>query len=127
MIEVYCDGSCTPNPGEMRVAYTWYSTVTECEFNGWVAEAGYGTSNEAEFLAVLKGILSLPSNQDGTQPAVVCTDSELLSKAIAGTYVLRNPKLRLLYQCIENLRASKWVGVRLIPREENLAHKLLEN
>ena len=76
------------------------------------------TSNEAEYYAVLYALYQFPNADE------ILSDSELIVKQLNGQYALRNRRLRELAVLVWK-QAGDRVKFTWIPREENLAGKVL--
>jgi len=78
-IRLYVDGGCFPNPGEKAIA-----VVTA---DGEVLEAkrtGYGTNNEAEYEACIRGLEI--AIERGWKDIEVCLDSQIVIYQLMGKW-----------------------------------------
>lgn len=89
-----------------------------------VEDVGDVTNNQAEYLALIKALEIVLKR--GIKKADIYSDSELLVKQIKGEYRVRNPNLKPYYRRVKALLAGLNVKLSWIPRERNLAGKLLE-
>jgi ribonuclease HI len=87
----------------------------------WIAGL---TCNEAEY----RGLLSVLKHLAPGSTAIINTDSQLVCEQFNCRWAVRDPDLRALLQKARDLIEDKElsVQVRWIPREENLAGKLLD-
>ena len=87
----------------------------------WIAGL---TSNQAEYRGLLSVLKYLPPGST----AIISTDSQLVCEQFNGRWAARDPGLRDLLQRAHRIIEEKEleVQVRWIPREENLAGKLLD-
>lgn len=119
-IDIYIDGGCGPtNPGWMGIG-VWCRKPRIRVFSA----RGWGTSNQAEYLALIEALNLLTRRPATTQFITIRTDSELLMKQMRGIYGVHNQRLRELKEEAQEL-ASKlcFPGIQIsyewIPREEN--------
>ena len=82
------------------------------------------TSNQAEYRGLLSVLAYLPPGS----AAIISTDSQLLCEQFNSRWAVRDPALHDLLQRARRLIEEKdlEVQVRWIPRQENLAGKLLD-
>ena len=94
------DGMCSPNPGRTRIGVIVESS--DGEILKLVSEdTGWGTSNKAEYSAVLRGLIECA--RIGTRVVVVYTDSQLVERQLNGVYRVNNRDLRKLHAQIKRL------------------------
>ena len=81
------------------------------------------TSNQAEYGGVILALECLL----GGEVAEICTDSELIYAQLTGIYKVRDPHLFSLCESVNEIIRRKCLVVTFVrvPREENLAGKLL--
>jgi ribonuclease HI len=81
------------------------------------------TNNQAEYKGIILALESLPR---GTV-VEVCTDSEVICAQLNRTYSVRNPKLALLWNDVQEVIQRKSLKTTFVwvPRQENPAGKLL--
>ena len=120
-MEVYIDGGCKNNPGQMRIAVS----VPARNFK-IVKELGNGTNNKAEYLSLLYALIYVKHLQP-KEKVVIKSDSSLVVNQINGHYKVKSNSVKQLYQkATRLLQQLPNVKVVYIPREENLAGHLLE-
>ncbi|MCX6659950.1 MAG: reverse transcriptase-like protein, partial [Candidatus Bathyarchaeota archaeon] len=56
----------------------------------------------------------------------IYSDSQLAVRQLSGEYEIRDPKLKILAAKVQQLCQNRAVTFRWIPREKNLAGKILE-
>ncbi len=115
LLEVYVDGASSGNPGPAGIAVV-------VRKNGEIIEKsseyiGLKTNNQAEYLAVIKGLKTLRKYGDSGR---ILTDSQLVVKQLNGEYRVRNRDLRELYRKVKELEKEfRDVEYRYIPRDQN--------
>jgi ribonuclease HI len=82
------------------------------------------TSNQAEYRALLSGVKNL---REGSR-ASVFSDSQLMCEQFNGRYRVRDLHLQKLLARVQQVIAERRLTVTLawVPREQNLAGKLLD-
>lgn len=114
---MYTDGASIGNPGPAGVGVLLLDeqgkTLIEVS-----APIGVATNNEAEYLALLRGLEE--AVRLGVEHLVCYTDSELLARQWSGEYAVRCPRLQALLQQARQL-ASQIPCVKVChqPREQN--------
>ena len=79
---------------------------------------GRGTSNEAEYRALITGLEQALAR--GATEVLALTDSQLMERQIAGRYKVKAPNLRRLFERAKDLLGRfESARVRHVPREEN--------
>ena len=122
------DGSCIPNPGKMAIGIVIYQDGNLLKkVNEMI---GRGTNNIAEYRAVIKGLEEIKNIP--AQTVEIYCDSQLVVKQLNKQFKVKNKKIILLYQRIQELLNEIKSPVFFIwnRREENqladnLARKLL--
>jgi len=79
------------------------------------------TNNQAEYKAIIAALREL-SEEDLT----VYSDSQLAVRQLNGIYQIRNPELGNLASRVHELCQYRKIHFKWIPRERNLAGKILE-
>ena len=112
---LYFDGASLGNPGKRAIGVVLKTPTKTYKFK---KEIGEGTSNQAEYYALIAGMML--AKKLGIKELTVKGDSELVIKQMRGEYRVRDPILRKLYEKAKELeRAFKKVSYEWIPREEN--------
>lgn len=139
--EYYVDGSCKGNPGHMRIAILtptgdladWthpHYPPREGLFgdNKLVLDAGEGTNNQAEYLA-LYGALHY-AQIDRATDIVIKSDSKLVVEQVNGNWKVKNQQLKTMLdetlELLKKMEGEKKITITWVPREQNLAGHLLE-
>lgn len=122
-VVVEFDGGCQPPAGRKFAswAYVIHGRGFEHEDSGLAAEPGspLATNNVAEYQAAIRGLEYLLS-QGYRGPVVLQGDSELVLKHLQGTYRVRAPHLRPLYdRLVELARQFSELTPHWVPRELN--------
>ena len=109
MLNIFTDGSCTPNPGEMRVGV---AVLRGAEVVHRISKPmGFGTSNQAELLAIKEALQYIPAGE----PAVIHIDSKYAIGVIGKNWnATKNlgliSDIKTLYRRFTNIRLVKVKG-----------------
>ena len=110
-VKIYFDGGCRPNPGAMQAAVVARGVVHH------VADLGHGSSEKAEWLALLHGLRI--AEELGERDIILLGDAAGVIAQANGTVKCRNAA------CLEQFQteAAKFNRVRLryVRRNQNLA------
>jgi ribonuclease HI len=112
------DGACHGNPGPMGIGGILQDQSGQT-IEMFSENLGYGTNNEAEYGAVLRGIqMAQPYHP---QSLLVCADSQLVIYQLIGVYAIRESRLRSLAQQVQRQIATLQCPVEFlwIRREQN--------
>jgi len=99
-IKLFSDGGSRGNPGPAAIAF-----IIQLD-NGFIQSTyskfiGFHTNNQAEYKALIAGLKFVSEKYD----EITCyLDSELVVKQVNGDYSVRNDKLRILWDQVQNLR-----------------------
>jgi len=123
--KAYIDGGSRGNPGPAASGVLIYNPNDKIIFAGGFF-LGQKTNNQAEYSALIKALELLALNR--ANAINIYSDSELLVHQINGTYRVKNPQLKLLYQKSQQLLEGfeNW-KIRHIPREKNAQADKLAN
>jgi ribonuclease HI len=122
---IHVDGGARGNPGPAAIG------VVVSEPDGEVLDEhaeriGTATNNVAEYRAVLRG-LEL-ARALGADEVEIVGDSELVARQLSGTYKVKHPAMRPLYeQAVDALHAFDRWQIRTVPRAENARADALVN
>ncbi len=118
MIVIFTDGR-GPTPDHLP-AFAWISQDGSSQA---VQERRGITSNEAEYLAILAAVESVPAGAH----VEILTDSFLAKSQLNGKYRIRDVKLAKLAGQIKTIAHKKRLDLKVswIPRKENLAGRLI--
>lgn len=99
-IKLFSDGGSRGNPGPAAIAFLIQldEGVIQSTFSKFI---GFHTNNQAEYKALIAGLKFSSEKYD----EITCyLDSELVVKQINGDYSVRNDKLRILWDKVQDLR-----------------------
>jgi probable phosphoglycerate mutase len=121
----YIDGASRGNPGPAAYGVIFYRPDGS-KMKELPKYIGIKTNNEAEYYALIAALdFALAS---GVRHLAVRSDSELLVRQMQGSYKVRHPKLRPLFEQAQRLaRRLEYFSVEHIPRDLNLAADALAN
>ena len=114
---VHVDGGARGNPGPAAIG------VVVSDARGGVIDEvaeriGTATNNVAEYKAVLLGVAR--AAELGASEVELVNDSELVARQLAGTYKVKHPSMKPLYdQAIAALRRFDSWRIRTVPRAQN--------
>lgn len=122
--QLYVDGAARNNPGPAGAG------IYILKNNEPVAELGVclgtKTNNQAEYLALLLGLLMVKKLMGQEDALIIKSDSELLVRQLTGVYSVKNKDLVRLAQYAKGLLAKTYSMVH-IPRSENKVADRLAN
>ena len=144
-IYINTDGGSRGNPGPAGIGVAFYDEKGN-EIHAYGEYIGEATNNQAEYLAIIKGLEILKKSKwykeknarqngevspKGRRAKIVCRlDSQLVVEQINGNYKVKNDEIRKLKEQIDNLVSDMQIEKEFIhvPREENkLADKMVNN
>jgi ribonuclease HI len=97
-VVITTDGMAKPNPGKTRIGVI---VENDTEVLSLISEySGFGTSNTAEYSAVLRGLKEAKSL--GATIAICYTDSQLVERQLNGVYRVSDKRLRVLHARIKD-------------------------
>jgi ribonuclease HI len=113
-LKIYFDGGCRPNPGQMETAVVVRGNLT------LHPDCGYGTSNDAEWLALINAVeVALAI---GAQDIILLGDSAIVIGQASGLAKCRSPELRAYLERFQTLSQDLTrIRLRRISRSQNLA------
>ena len=111
------DGCCNPNPGEMGLgAVVWddkNKRIIEIS-----EKAGFGTNNQAEYNAILKGLEELSRLFQGD--LLIQGDSQLVIFQLRGEWKVKKDELKPLFKKVKELEKQfSRIEYEWIQREDN--------
>jgi ribonuclease HI len=119
-MEIYFDGGCKPNPGMCEAAIVIPSL--DLKFH---ERLSYGTNNQAEWLALLWGMIF--AQERGINDITLKGDSQLVLNQAKGVWQCRAPDLQTYLAEFKTMRPKfKRVGLVYVPRAQNLAGQYIE-
>jgi ribonuclease HI len=118
-VVIHCDGAGA-RPDGKGSGFAWIQPHTG---ERYVERVDGLTNNQAEYRALISALNSIA---DGSV-ARVFTDSQVMCSQVVGDYKVRNAELaELLLQVRDVIKRKQLsVGIHWIPRQKNLAGKLL--
>lgn len=121
--QVWCDGGSRGNPGESAIGVI---LVIDGHTSAHSIAIGTATNNVAEYTALLMAVkLCAAAEVDNL---FVNADSELMVNQVKGLYVVRDEKLKVLYdKIIKILPKFKAFHINHVPREQNKEADALVN
>jgi ribonuclease HI len=112
-MKLFFDGGCSPNPGRMEVAVVARGTL-------WWEQAGDGTSELAEWLALLRALAVAKAS--GAEQVELRGDSLSVINQANGCTPCRRPELaRCRSAYLEAAAGFARVRLRHVKRSQNLA------
>ncbi len=127
---LHVDGAARGNPGPAGIGGIVFDEkgLKLCELSEYIGET---TNNVAEYSALLRALKlasDLPMGKSEAESIQIHSDSELVVRQLQGTYKVKNPTLKSLFDKVKCLlRAYKRVEVYHVPREENAGADKLAN
>ena len=113
---LHIDGASRNNPGlagvGINISYNKKPIISEGFF------IGIKTNNQAEYLALILGLIIWLSLKK-SDPITVFSDSELLIKQINGNYRVKNSELQQLFHCVYLLSKDLPITFKHILRSKN--------
>jgi len=122
-IIVWADGLCEPvNPGGIA-CYGWIASRDGLKLSeglGVAARGSRATNNVAEYQAVIEALRWLLSAGHSGEPVELRSDSQLVTRQLAGDYAVRSGRIRPLYdQARALLSQFRDIRLRWVPRDQN--------
>lgn len=115
--KLYVDGASRNNPGRAGVGIYISKDGQSVAKQGFYV--GIKTNNQAEYLALLLGLLVLKQYVGVNDKVLIVSDSELMVKQLKGEYRVKNRDLQQLYIIVQKILASLQYSIVHAPREEN--------
>lgn len=118
LIQIYFDGGAAPtNPGNAYGSYEISSLIPELNHKTSRMQFGWGTNNQAEYLALIAGLKWLRHQLSGRQFRLeIFTDSLLIRNQVAGKWKSRCIHMKELRATVLDLLSVypyweiKWQG-----------------
>ena len=122
---LYCDGASRGNPGPSGAGVVILDKNGE-EIFELSRFLGHGTNNEAEYRALIRGLTA--AADIGIKGLQIFLDSELVVNQLLGTYKVRNPRLRQLFEeAMSRLRLFDEYAIFHVGRDLNQEADRLAN
>jgi ribonuclease HI len=123
--KLFVDGASRNNPGLAGVGVYLIKDDVSVEKQGFYV--GVKTNNQAEYLALLLGLLLLQRHVGPDDMVLIISDSELMVKQLKGEYRVKNQDLRQLFVIAKTLLSKLHYNIAHAPREENSIADSLAN
>lgn len=119
----YYDGSAKPNPGDMHIGGYIKNNAGDTIWT-MSKSAGFGTNNQAEYLALLE--VSKKLVELGAKEAKIYGDSQLTVNQVNGKWQVKDQKMVNLHKLVkQNFSQIDKVKLKWVQRNQNsLADKL---
>jgi ribonuclease HI len=115
--QIFIDGAARNNPGPAGVGIYMLKNGQPFARKGFFL--GSKTNNQAEYAALLIGLVLVKEHMNQDDALTIVSDSELLVKQIQGLYKVKQPELQKLHaQALVLLKSLKYV-IRHVMRSEN--------
>jgi ribonuclease HI len=115
-VTLFVDGLCE-NPGAMAIGL--FARQGEQTLFTHSMAVGYGTCNEAEYIALKNGLAIMRGLYPNPEvPITVCSDSQLVTKQIAGVW-RSSDRMQSYCLFLRKLRKTYPFELKKIPRTEN--------
>jgi len=122
---LFIDGASRNNPGPAGVGIVILKDDKPVEKHGFFI--GSKTNNQAEYLALILGLIIITSLMDPDHLLLITSDSELLVKQIKGSYKVKNPDLRPLFIAAQQLLVDLNYDIEHVLRHNNKQADKLAN
>jgi ribonuclease HI len=124
-VVVHVDGGSRGNPGPAAAAAV-LSTPEGDILDEAALTLGRATNNVAEYRGLLLGLER--ARELGATEVDVVNDSELVARQVNGSYKVKHPDMRPLYEeATRALRGFERWSIRSVPRAQNAAADALVN
>ena len=121
---LYTDGGARGNPGPAGIGFVLTGIGSEPIL--YKEYIGKGTNNQAEYKALLAGVLR--AKKEGVQDLMCYLDSELVVKQVRGEYRVKNEELKLyLIEIKKLLPVFASISFQHVPRKKNAIADRLVN
>lgn len=104
-LAIHCDASCYYVDGRMGLGIAFFKDNEEEPFytQGINKHDKKGTSNEAEYLAVINALIRLSADYKAWEEITIYSDSEVIINQINGMYAIHKKNLKPLYNEVKKL------------------------
>lgn len=123
--KLFVDGAARNNPGPAGVGIVILKNEKPIEHHGFFV--GSKTNNQAEYLALLIGLLIIKPLLGPYDLLQILSDSELLVRHIKGIYKVKSPDLKPLYAVVQSLLAGIKYDIGHVLRYNNKQADALAN
>lgn len=123
--QLFVDGAARHNPGPAGAGFCLCRDGVECLCEGYFL--GVATNNEAEYQAMVLGLLRAKQYVGMHDRLEVFSDSELLVKQLLGLYRVKKPELRVWHERAKKLLSLFTYSLQHVLRERNMRADELAN
>ncbi|MFI5332781.1 MAG: ribonuclease HI family protein [Candidatus Babeliales bacterium] len=116
--KLFVDGAARNNPGPAAAGIYMVKNETVYAKHGFYL--GSKTNNQAEYLALIIGLLILKQHMQPHDLVLIVSDSQLLVRQFHGMYKVKEPHLKALHTVAQTLVASLQYTIVHIFREDNV-------
>jgi ribonuclease HI len=114
---LFVDGASRNNPGPSGAGI--YIEKNDILFIKCGYYLGKKTNNQAEYLALLLGLLIISEHKGADDQLRIISDSQLLVRQLLGMYKVRNPQLQTLYAVCKAKMHAMNATISHVLRDEN--------
>lgn len=111
------DGAARNNPGPAAAGI--YMVKNEAVYAKKGFYLGSKTNNQAEYLALIIGLLLIKQHMQTQDQLLIVSDSQLLVRQFHGAYKVKEPHLKALHSVAQTLVASMNYAIVHVFREDN--------
>lgn len=116
-LNLACDGAARNNPGPASAGMVlWQNGQNVASFGFYL---GKKTNNQAEYLALILGILCAKNHLKPDQVLNIVSDSQLIVHQVLGLYKIKEPNLKSLHKTVILLLHGIDYKISHIMREQN--------
>lgn len=123
-MEIYFDGGCSPNPGQMSSCIVVVEPGKKTQAFT-MKNLGYGTNNVAEWSGLIWAVQWAKDN--GVKKCVLIGDSKLAIMQASGAWKINNQLLADLFKQFKEVSEGLDLELRHVLRDSNLAGIYLEH
>jgi ribonuclease HI len=123
--QLYVDGASRNNPGLAGAGI--FVKKNNQEFLKESFFLNLKTNNEAEYLALIFGLLIIEKYIDKDDSLEIASDSELLVKQITYEYRVKKPELKKFFDLVQNILKKLNFKIKHILRDQNQEADKLAN
>jgi ribonuclease HI len=123
--ELYIDGAARNNPGPAGAGI--YLLKDGCSIVEEGFYLGTKTNNQAEYLALLLGVMYVKRYMQANDMLIIHSDSQLLVRQLMGIYAIKNVHIKLFCSAFKDLTHMLHYKIVHIRREKNVVADRLAN
>lgn len=115
--KIFIDGASRNNPGVSGIGiYVLKNDTIAAKLSYYV---GIKTNNQAEYLALIIGLMYIKKHVVSGDFIMIFSDSQLLVRQIEGIYKIKNPLLKPFYAVAKKLLVGLEYSIAHVMREDN--------